>query len=129
MGLVLNIFRDACNVTIGADPTNGGITGKFNGVTCVNVDGPFAPTFFCPAVLLVDGPVPRTAILVPAERDADGAWIRVPSPVDHIGPIFGGNYASTSDSRFRHAVEEITESTFYGAVAVHDRFEIYGGAQ
>jgi len=37
--------------------------------------------------------------------------------------MFGGNYASTSDSRFGEAVEKIIGTRFYGAVAVHDRVE------
>ena len=37
--------------------------------------------------------------------------------------MFGGNYATTSDSRFSELCEELLGTNFYGAVAVHDRVE------
>jgi hypothetical protein len=37
--------------------------------------------------------------------------------------MMGGNYASTSDSRFHDAVCEITGGASYGAVPIHDRIE------
>lgn len=48
-------------------------------------------------------------------------------PVDADGKelgrgMFGGCYI-TGDSRFYEAVEKITGARFYGAVALHDRFE------
>lgn len=39
------------------------------------------------------------------------------------GPMMGGSYAGTSDSRFAHMCEELTGSYWHGAVAVHDRYE------
>jgi hypothetical protein len=37
--------------------------------------------------------------------------------------MFGGNYAGTSDSRFKDAVENLIGTRFYGAIPVHDRYE------
>ena len=37
--------------------------------------------------------------------------------------MMGGNYGSTSDSRFKDKLEEMLGERFYGAVAIHDRVE------
>jgi hypothetical protein len=54
-------------------------------------------------------------------RNAFGDLIAVPleAPDDgrSIGPMMGGNYIASSDSRFTKAIG------FYGAVPVHDRYE------
>ena len=39
------------------------------------------------------------------------------------GPMMGGSYAATSDSRFSRMCEELTGHSWHGAVAVHDRYE------
>ena len=41
------------------------------------------------------------------------------------GPMMGGSYAGTSDSRFSRMVEDITGHVWHGAVAVHDRYETW----
>lgn len=40
-----------------------------------------------------------------------------------VGPMFGGSYAASSDSRFSRMIADLTGRPFYGAVPVHDRFE------
>lgn len=40
-----------------------------------------------------------------------------------VGPMMGGSYAGTSDSRFASMCEELTGHPWHGAVAVHDRYE------
>ena len=40
-----------------------------------------------------------------------------------IGPMMGGSYAGTSDSRFARMCEELAGYPWHGAVAVHDRYE------
>lgn len=40
-----------------------------------------------------------------------------------VGPMMGGSYAGTSDSRFTRMCEELTGHPWHGAVAVHDRYE------
>lgn len=40
-----------------------------------------------------------------------------------VGPMMGGSYAGTSDSRFTRMCEELTGYPWHGAVAVHDRYE------
>lgn len=39
------------------------------------------------------------------------------------GPMMGGSYAGTCDSRFSRMVEALTGHPWHGAVAVHDRYE------
>lgn len=42
---------------------------------------------------------------------------------DGIGPMMGGSFAATSDSRFSRLCNRIIGQPFYGAVAIHDRYE------
>lgn len=37
--------------------------------------------------------------------------------------VFGGNFAYVGDSRFNKMVDDLTGHRFYGAIALHDRFE------
>lgn len=115
MGLILSVYRPARF----SDCTNGGLTGgDRESVTVVNVEGPFEPTDDRPAVLLVDGPAAGTRwnpIIVPAVKVGD-EW--VPERREGIiGPMAGGNFAGTSDSRWNRRVDG------RGVVSVHDRFE------
>jgi hypothetical protein len=101
MGLIAYVYRN-------------GPQGQLNAISAdrvciVNIEGPFEPTENCPAVELVAGHLYGTArIVVAGDR--------------HRGSM-GGAYVATSDSRFNQAVEKITGGYFYGAVALHDRFE------
>jgi hypothetical protein len=108
MGLLAFVYKN------GSDCTNGGLTSKADKICVVNVDGPFNPNDETPAFKLVTHA--GCAVLKPV--DDNGNEIK-----DGIGPMMGGNYASTSDSRFSRAVEKLLGHNFYGAVPVHDRFE------
>lgn len=108
MGLILYVYRAP-----DGDFTGGGISGRVKEITVVNVDGPFDPTPERPAFRL-EMHVRGCLRLVPADAPAGGK---------SIGPMFGGNYAATSDSRFGAACEKLLGARFYGAVAIHDRFE------
>lgn len=70
-----------------------------------------------PAFILVRRGGRMGDVLVPAfEADPEQ---RSPNPEGRwCGPMFGGAYAATSDSRWSDLLDG-----FYGAVAVHDRFE------
>jgi len=107
MGLIISVYKDS---SPSYDCTCDGVTNRFNRLCVTNVDGPFNPSEDCPAVKLVEGALPNTVRIVPEE--CGESWT-----------MFGGNYASTSDSRFGEAVEKIIGTRFYGAVAVHDRVE------
>lgn len=115
MGMIVSVLR---NAELG-DCTNGGITGKVSRLCVVNVEGPFEPREDMPAVMLVEN-AHSTCKIVPAEKVSgmDGHW----RPIKKWW-MMGGNYATTSDSRFSKAVEKLLGHTFYGAVAVHDRTE------
>ena len=105
MGLHISVYRSAS-----ADCTNDGVTKRFAELCVTNVEGPFEPNENTPAVKLVAGHAPGTVRIVPEE-------------VGERWSCFGGNFATTCDSRFSNAVEKITGAVFYGAVAVHDRVE------
>lgn len=111
-GLTLEILRGKY------DSTNGGITSKARGLTEITVvnlgkDAEiFEPTPNAPAFRL-EMHVRGCLRLVPVHTSGKAM----------IGPMFGGNYAVTSDSRFARACEKLLGVPFYGAVAVHDRFE------
>lgn len=128
MGLHISVYRDAD----GHDSTNGGISSCVKNLTVVNADGPFEPTADAPAVIL-ESHARGIVRLVPAVQ-VDGQWVGFrPSDKSQaeflpqygaVGPMFGGNYGATSDSRFREKITELTGSgNFYGAVAIHDRYE------
>lgn len=103
-GLTLSVLRDA---GLG-DHTNGGISGTHNRITALHpdLDGPFEPSESAPAMRLED-------------RGRYG-WRLVPlqRPEGMIGPMFGGNYATSCDSRLSRLI-----GLDKGAIPIHDRFE------
>lgn len=105
MGLLVDVYR-----TKGRDCTNGGISSGFDTLCLVNVPGPFDPSDSAPAAMLVKGYAAGTVRVVPAD-------------IGDCRTTFGGNFAATSDSRFGEAVRNLIGGEFYGAVAIHDRFE------
>jgi hypothetical protein len=107
MGMIVSVYTDKGS---DYDCTCNGVTNRFDRLCVVNVEGPFEPSDSCPAVTLEAGALDGIAVLRPVEAGSN--WT-----------MFGGNYASTSDSRFSRAVEFICGHRFYGAVAVHDRIE------
>ena len=109
MGMTVSVFRWGLG-----DCTNNGVSAVAGSLCVVNVPGPFNPSPALPAVELVEGPGGRGhAILRPVEAKKPGM----------VGPMFGGNFGYSSDSRFSEAVQKLTGSRHYGAVAIHDRYE------
>ncbi len=97
MGMRVSVYRDA---NLGPC-SNGGISDRFASLVVVNLPGPFEPSETCPGVRFV-------------ERDHfHDILVPVDYPEGHVGPMFGGNYAGTSDSRCNGGVP----------LAIHDRFE------
>jgi hypothetical protein len=112
------------------DCTNGGISSHFNTLLLfpaetqiAEIDPRQRPCAVRINVRIIGGPVYS---IEPVDRRHQLA----------VGPMMGGNYAATSDSRFasearRVAVAELIKNgwpdprpdRFYGAMAVHDRFE------
>jgi len=109
MGLVVYVYRNGLG-----DCTLNGISSNADRLCLVNVEGPSEPRDDCPAAYLVKGAMPGICRIVPAGENGqpEKRWT-----------MFGGNYAANSDSRLSAAIEAITGSRFYGAVAIHDRIE------
>jgi hypothetical protein len=116
MGILVSVYRSA---DIGYNCTLNGVSSQFNRLCVVNVDGPFEPTADCPAVLL-ESHHPGCVRLVPAAETEQfkGVYLKLKG---HASA--GGNFGSTSDSRFAAKCEELAQVQFYGAVAIHDRYE------
>jgi hypothetical protein len=109
MGMTVSVFRWDLG-----DCTNNGVSAVAGSLCVVNVSGPFNPSPALPAVELVEGPGGRGhAIIRPVEAKKPGM----------VGAMFGGNFGYSSDSRFSEAVQKLTGSRHYGAVAIHDRYE------
>ena len=116
MGIHVNIYQQARkeDTWLGKiDCTMGGESSYAKGFTVVNAEGPFEACEDYPA-----------AELVMAEVGGGRKILRlIPVSKKEKWTMFGGNYASTSDSRFSELCEKLLGATFYGAVAVHDRVE------
>lgn len=106
MGLIINVYKTGG--LYGMDCTNGGISSKTDGLCITNIEGPFNPCDKYPPAKLVEHV--RHAIIQP-------------EGMDHKWLMFGGNYGSTSDSRFSKAIKKLIGHRFYGAVPIHDRAE------
>ena len=104
MGLRVDIFRSDYRSTFN-------LFAGVDRLTIANVEGPFVPTPEAPAALLARGAF-GDPIIVPIDVPADVA-----------GPMFGGSYAATSDSRFGDAMKAVTGRVVYGALPIHDRVE------
>ena len=107
MTMIVTVVRPA------HDATNGGISGKHDRLLVIGNDAeaPDSPAF--PVMVLAKlgpGAVCLRPLVVPEDRQG------------HVGPMFGGNYA-VGDRLFNDAVETLLGTKFYGAVAIHDRFE------
>jgi hypothetical protein len=109
MGLIVSVYRDAD----GHDCTLNGVSSKVKKLTVINVPGPFAPNEEAPAAIL-ERHHRKVVRIIPAGEDGKPlpGW-----------SMFGGNYAACSDSRLSQAIEKMTGQEWYGAVAIHDRFE------
>ena len=118
MGLHINVYKEAGREDdwLGnVDCTNGGITSKnIKGLCITNCEGAVNPTEDYPPARLVVRNImgSKLVTIVPEEELEKGSWT-----------MMGGNYGSTSDSRFSEKVEEMLGTRFYGAIAIHDRVE------
>lgn len=90
------------------DSSNGGISSRVGEVTIIDerINGPFEPTDDAPAVRIVERWL------------GSGRYVHlepVDQPSGQCGPMMGGCYVATPDSRLRRIAE--------GAIPLHDRFE------
>ena len=111
MGLLVSVYRDSN----GIDCTNGGVSSTdIKGLCLINVSGPFNPSDDYPAAVLVVRHFWFGSVLsIVPEENFKGQH------------MFGGNYASSSDSRFGEAGRNMLEQpeAFIGAIPIHDRYE------
>lgn len=90
-GLIIEVYR----AVDFPDCTLDGISSKHKTLTLIPCNGPFEPSEDRPAVTMI------------TRRFADGSIYKHLEPCDENGKplpgwwMFGGNYACTSDSRFR----------------------------
>lgn len=134
MGLLANIYKHG-----GASYANGGLSGEHDDVCIVNVPGPFEPSETHPAVALVPGNVAGAVKVIPVvdvgpvgpaqgklgrhEVAVNGRLWRLAAPRGCAGPMMGGCYVGTSDSRLGETIAEMGGSRWGGPVSLHDRFE------
>lgn len=117
MGLTAYILKHNGNSS-----SNGGVSAAHNEVTIVNAEGPATPTRERPPVMIVYGNLPGTVKAVPAEEITPGVFV-TGSASGRVGPMHGGTFIESSDSRFGELVEKLGGQRFGGPVALHDRFE------
>ena len=102
----------------GYDPTNGGITSRYDEILVACDDGP----------VKVDPANPPENIFMLVGSSYSGSPRLVPrhiKPEDMVGPMFGGNYATTSDSRWGKMVAKHFGEAyrFTNCLPVFDRYE------
>ena len=119
MGLGLIAF--VLSPTGSGGSTNGGISKDAPQLILVNVPGPSDPDEDTAPAMLVKGDIPGSVKIVGATK-VGGLWLPDDKPGLH-GPMFGGNFAYTPEPQFGEAIEGLLGHKFYGAVAIHDRWE------
>lgn len=127
-GLRLTVYRAAD----GKDYSNGGITSKHAEVTLVGTKRKGQPvqpldrysrvfdvTDDAPAVVLVESAVPGLygPHLEPLE------YVEAHNTQDYAGPMYGGNYAGSSDSRVTELGRTVFGHDHSDIYPVHDRVE------
>ena len=121
MGLHVNIYKqDRTDSWLGdVDCTNGGMSSKVKGFTVTNCNGPFEPCEDYPAAQILKQKFGFgcSLKLVPEVELEKESWT-----------MFGGNFASTSDSRFgeacRKSMGDDAGNVFsFGPLQIHDRVE------
>mgnify|MGYP000553959729 CR=1 FL=1 len=111
MGMLISVYRNASQ-----DTTNNGVSATYDTLCVVNVDGPFNPSDEHPAVHLAREDFSFGSMLRLYPSNEDGTVSK--------GGMAGGNYGSTSDSRFSEKCRELSGLPFaIGPIAIFDRFE------
>jgi len=110
MGLRVSIIRDS-----GTNCSNGGVSSAKNMLTLVNVEGPSEPTDDAPAATVEHNAFNTVKVVPVARLERFGE--------NKIGPMMGGCYVTTSDSRFGEKLRDMGQSNSYVAIPLHDRYE------
>lgn len=101
-GMLVRVYSD------GGNATNGGLTSKHKSFVLLGVEGPFEANDETPALKLVKRVIGGQEYLHAEPTDKD-------RPLNMAGPMFGGNFVFTSDTRFNEVSRQ--------PIPVHDRFE------
>lgn len=107
MGLRVSIIGS------GTNHSNGGVSSQASHLTILNIGGPFQPSDDAPAAEIKTN-VFGSAIVVPYHQP-DGV----------VGPMAGGDYVVSSDSRWEEKLREMGQANSYVAIPLHDRFETW----
>lgn len=109
-GLIVYIYKN----TAFAECSNNGVSGSHDKAILIGDDIPeiFEAKEGDLVLKLVKGNLEGTAKIVPLDQ-----------PKGISGPMSGGSFIYTSDSRFSEAVRKICGHEMYGAISLHDRFE------
>lgn len=106
-GLLVNIYKDHLG-----DCTNGGISGG-NATTLILVSTEDVSGIEFKMPEIFDGDETNSVKIVPGNLPGYAKAVPVVKPKGMIGPMFGGNFIYSSDSRFPMKYP----------VPIHDRFE------
>lgn len=132
MGLTVSIYKER-----GRSYSNRGVSQFMDEGVLVNVAGTSEPDSVRKAALALVRNGAGMARVVPVRRldaipsspkppvivDTDGDLWEIDAPTGAVGPMMGGCYVAAPGSSFTEAVEKLVGANFYGAVALHDRFE------
>ena len=117
-GLTLYVYR-----THERDCTLGGVSSKANRLTLVGDGIPEIDeaTEDAPEIVL------QRSNAVNSNDDRQISLRLIPPHLldERRWTMFGGNFATTCDSRLGDAIERITGRRFFGAIPIHDRVENY----
>ena len=114
MGLRVDIISGS-----GINCSNGGVSSTKTQLTLVNVDGPFEPTEEAPSAML-ESNGGNTVKVVPVWGKTE---VALETGKYALGPMMGGCYVATSDTRFGEALRKLGQTNSYIAVPLHDRYE------
>ena len=95
--------------------SNGGISERFDEVFLICPDGPHKIEDDDPRLVRLEGDKFSGLHLVPLNGVDDSKKT--------VGPMMGGAYATTSDHRLQEMCITRLGHSFYGAIALHDRWE------
>ncbi len=102
-GMLVSVYSD------GSDCTNGGMTSNHKRFVLIGMEGPFQSDEKTPALKLVKRFIGGREYLHAEPVDEKNI------PENMVGPMFGGNFIFTSDTRFWEVSRQ--------PIPVHDRYE------
>ena len=111
--LLIGVYKHQSSVFPDNDCSNGGVSGKYDNLMLKCDDGPFETDENDPQLVELKLHMGHP-IIVPCNNT---------DPTKTIGPMMGGAFGYSSDSRFSKLVSKLYGDSFYGGVPIHDRYE------